>query len=320
MIDPILPLPPCPPGLTLVLGAGGFLGSHASRWLARCGARARLFDLSVKSIPEDVRSAPGIEVVQGNLLDATMVRDALRGVDRVFHLVSATVPATSVDQVDLELRVNVEPTLRVLEAMRELGTPLIVFPSSGGTIYGDEAPVTGFVETASVRPQGSYGLGKLLLEEICGFYARTGGPHCLLLRVANAYGPSVHAHSRQGVIHAFLERVRAGEPVRVWGDGHEVRDYVHAEDLLWAVSLLLEQGVRDDTFNVGSGRGVSVEEVLSVIERVTGRAPLVERVRGEYAGIRRSLLDVSKLRARTGWEPRIDVATGVAQLWKHLAG
>jgi len=317
---PVLPLPPAPGGRTLVLGAGGFLGSHAARWLAGTGARARLFDLSVESIPEPVRSAPGIEVVQGNLLDATVVRDALRGVDRVLHFVSATVPATSVDQVDLELRVNVEPTLRVLEAMRELGTPLIVFPSSGGTVYGDEAPATGFAEDAGTGPQGSYGLGKLLLEEICAFYARTGGPHCLLLRVSNAYGPSVHGHSRQGVIHAFLERLREGRPVTVWGDGTEVRDYVHVEDLISAVAALVQAGVRDQVFNLGSGRGVSVEEILQVIERVTGRAVEVERATGQYAGVRRSLLDVSRLRARVAWEPRIDLETGVRTMWESLKG
>lgn len=318
MNAPLLELPRCPPGTTLVLGAGGFLGSHAARWLARGGARARLLDLSIASIPHEVRDAPGVEVVQGNLLDPSVIRDALRGVDRVLHFVSATVPATSVDDVDLELRSNVGPTLRLLECMRAMGTKLMVFPSSGGTIYGDDAPPTGFPETAPVRPKGTYGLGKLMIEEILRFHARAGGPRCLVLRIANAYGPSVHGHARQGVIHAFLERVRDGQPVRVWGDGEDVRDFVHVDDVISALGGLLVHDVADELFNVASGAGTSMHEVLALIERITGRRVAVERVEGEYTGVRRNVLDVSKLRAGTGWAPRVSLQDGVAQMWRGL--
>ncbi len=315
MNDPLRSLPPGPEGLTLVLGAGGFLGSHVARWLARGGARARLLDLSIASIPHDVRSAPGIEIVQGNLLDVAVLRAALRGVARVFHFVSATVPSTSIDDVELELRANVEPTLCVLRTMREVGTPLIVFPSSGGTVYGDDAPEIGFSESSPLRPRGSYGLGKALIEELLQFHARGDGPSCLVLRISNAYGPSVRAHLRQGVVQAFLDRVRSGEPVRIWGDGEAVRDFVHVDDVIAALGTLLAQGATHDVFNVASGRGVSVRDLLGVIERTTGRPAVIERVTGEYAGVRRNLLDVSKLQARTGWTPEVDLVRGIAHLW-----
>jgi UDP-glucose 4-epimerase len=320
VIEPLAPLPPALPGRTLVLGAGGFLGSQAARWLARSGARLRLLDLSVESIPEEVRKTAGVEVVHGNVLDEVSLRRAVEGVDQVLHFISATVPATSVDEVDLELRANVQPTLRLLEAMRAAGTPLLVFPSSGGTIYGDEAPETGFPETTPPRPYGSYGLGKLLTEEILRFRARCGGPRCLILRVANAYGPSVHGHHRQGVINAFLARVRAGEPVRIWGDGSAVRDYVHVEDILSAISALVLSGGRDEVYNVGCGRGHSVRELLDVIERVTGRPVALEHAPGEYSGVRRNLLDISRLRAATGWSPRIALTDGIAHLWSWIGG
>lgn len=310
--------PPGLPGRTLVLGAGGFLGSQAALWLARTRSQLRLFDLSVESIPDEVREAPGVEIVHGNLLDEALVEQALEGVDRVLHFVSATVPATSVAQVDLEVRANLQPTVRLLEAMRTARTPLVVFPSSGGTIYGEEAPEHGFSEGSSVRPSGSYGLGKLLIEEVLSFYARSGGPHCLVLRIANAYGPSVHGHSRQGVINAFLDRVRAGEPVRLWGDGSAVRDYVHAEDVAAAISALVRSDARDEVFNVGSGVGRSIRDLLAVIQRVTGREPVIERRSSEWVGVRRSVLDVSKLRARTGWAPQIGLEDGIAHLWEQV--
>ena len=127
---------------------------------------------------------------------------------------------------------------------------LLVFPSSGGTVYGDDAPEGGSPETAT-SPPGTYGLGKRLIEEILLFRARAGGPHRLVLRIANAYGPTVHGHHRQGVINAFLDRARAGEPVRIWGDGSAVRDYVHVEDILSALSALVRRR-RDELFNSGA--------------------------------------------------------------------
>lgn len=314
----LLPPPAPPPGLSLVLGAGGFLGGHMASWLARSGARARLFDLSVESIPAAVRSASGIEVVHGNLLDDAVLRRALEGVDRVFHFVSATVPATSIDDVGLELRANVEPASRLLDAMREAGTGLVVFPSSGGTMYGDEVPAAGTPETAAASPRGTYGLGKRLIEEILQFRARSGGPHHLIVRIANAYGPTVHSHHRQGVINAFLERVRAGEPVRVWGDGSAVRDFVHADDLVAAIAALVAADVRDELFNLGTGEGVSVREVLALIGEVVGRPVEVDALPGAYTGVRRNLLDVTKLRARVGWRPRVTLREGIAHLWRCL--
>jgi len=314
----LLPLPPAPPGRTLVLGAGGFLGGHAARWLAAAGAEARLFDLAVDAIPSWVREAPGIETVHGNLMDDAVLRRALAGVERVLCFVSATVPATSVHAVELELRANVQPTLRLLEAMRDAGVPLVVFPSSGGTVYGDDPPRAGFAETAVPRPVGSYGLGKRLLEEILAFESRHGGPSHLILRIANAYGPIAHGHPKQGVIPAFLERVRAGQPVRVWGDGAAVRDYVHAEDVLAALAELLAAGVRDETLNVGSGTGHDVRALLEIVSEVVGKPLVIEQATDEYTGVRRSVLDISRLRERTGFAPRVDLRSGVAHVWRSL--
>jgi len=320
-VDPderLLPLPPAPPGRTLVLGAGGFLGGHAARWLAAAGAPARLFDLAVDSIPAWVRAAPDIETVHGNLMDDAVLRRAVEGVSRVLCFVSATVPATSQHAVELELRANVQPTLRLLEAMRDAGTPLVVFPSSGGTIYGDDPPAAGFAEDAPARPVGSYGLGKRLLEEIVAFESRHGGPQHLILRISNAYGPIAHGHPKQGVIPAFLERVRAGEPVRVWGEGDAVRDFVHVEDVLGALAALLAADVRDEIVNVGSGAGHGVRELLAIVSEVVGRPLVVERASDEYAGVRRNVLDVSRLRARTGFTPKVDLLSGVAHVWRSL--
>ena len=323
-VDPSLPA--APPGLSLVLGAGGLLGSHVGRWLARSGARARFFDLSIDTIAPDIRAQPGIEVVQGNMLDNETLIRALHGVDRVFHLVGATVPSTSVDRVDIEIEANLLPTLRLLEAMRVAAVPLVIFPSSGGTVYGDDpGPAGAFSEDAPQRPSCSYGLGQILVEELLTFHAAHGGPSALIVRIANVYGPTGNDRRRQGAVNAFLQQVVRGEPLSVWGDGTAVRDFIYVDDLVGALAALVASGADGRIFNVGTGDGHSIAEVVALVGTVTGRAPRLERVPQAYAGVSRNVLDISRLQSRTGWRPQVDLATGIARTWQamqdpHLGG
>jgi len=310
--------PRAPDGLSLVLGAGGFLGSHIGAWLARAGGRARLFDLSVETIPPAVRAAPGIEVVQGNMLDEEDLARALRGVDRVFHLICATVPSTSVDRPDVEIQANVIPTVRLLESMRRAGAPLVIFPSSGGTLYGDAGTAGVFTEEAPVRPSCSYGLGKVMIEQLLDFRAHEGGPHFIALRFSNPYGPSVHDHRRQGVVNAFLQGVQRDEPLQVWGDGSAVRDFLYIDDLIAAVAAVCDAGVRDEALNVGSGVGHSILEVIALIRAVTGRNPRIEHVPGAYHGVARNVLGIARIHARTGWTPVVDLRAGIARTWAAM--
>lgn len=309
---------PLPEGRSLVLGAGGFLGCHIARWLTSQGAPVRLFDLAVDTLPKTVTQAPGCEVIQANLLDETDLKRALEDVNQVFHFVSATVPSTSIHQVDGEIHANVIPTVRLLDAMRELGVPTIVFPSSGGTLYGTGSAAELSREGDPLDPTCSYGLGKLLIEDILRFHASHGGPDYLTLRISNPYGPSAKSHRRQGVINAFLEQVRRDEPIRIWGNGSAIRDFIFIDDLIGAVSAALRSSARNETFNLGSGEGHSVKEVVECVAAVTGRDVRIEHEPGEYAGVPYNVIDATRLTERTGWRPTVSLPDGIRQTWQKL--
>jgi UDP-glucose 4-epimerase len=309
---------PAPEGLSLVLGAGGFLGCHVAAWLAGAGARVRLLDLSIASIPASIRNAPGCQVIQGNMLDEQTLERAVAGVDRVFHFVSATVPSTSVDTVDVEVASNLLPTVQLLETMRRQGVPLVLFPSSGGTIYGPGTRSEAFGEHAPLRPNCAHGLGKVLIEDTLRFYASRGGPDHLVLRISNPYGPTVRSHARQGVVNAFLEQARRGEPFQIWGDGSAVRDFLYVDDLLDAFAALLCARVSNQTYNLGSGRGHSIKEVAEVVARVTGVDPVFEWIQNEYAGVSYNVLDPMSLFEAVGWRSQVDLPTGIARTWEWM--
>jgi UDP-glucose 4-epimerase len=311
--------PVAPPGRSLVLGAGGFLGSHVAHWLTSRGAPVRLFDLSVRHLPAKVLESPGCEVFQGNFLDETDLRRALEGVERVFHLIGATVPFTSLDQVDVEIRANVLPTVRLLDAMRELDVPLVIFPSSGGTLYGPGSETARpSHEEASLDPTCSYGLGKLLIEEILRFRSGRGGPDHFVLRISNPYGRSSRSHRVQGVINAFLSEVLHGRPIQVWGDGRSVRDFVYVDDVIRAFSAVLRNAEPNQTFNVSSGEGHRIPEVIELVREVTGRDVRVVHRPEAYAGIAYNVLDPSRIEQKTGWRAEVDLRSGIQRTWESM--
>jgi UDP-glucose 4-epimerase len=240
-------------------------------------------------------------------------------VERVFHLIGATVPFTSLDQVDVEIRANVLPTVRLLDAMRELDVPLVIFPSSGGTLYGPGSETARpSHEEASLDPTCSYGLGKLLIEEILRFRSGRGGPDHFVLRISNPYGRSSRSHRVQGVINAFLSEVLHGRPIQVWGDGRSVRDFVYVDDVIRAFSAVLRNAEPNQTFNVSSGEGHRIPEVIELVREVTGRDVRVVHRPEAYAGIAYNVLDPSRIEQKTGWRAEVDLRSGIQRTWESM--
>jgi UDP-glucose 4-epimerase len=299
----------------LVLGGGGFLGGHLARWLAVRGHCVRIFDLR---LPDGFSSTEGppIELVEGNFFNAAALAAALDGgIDLVLHFISTTVPASSIDNVLVEIESNVAATARLLDLMARRGIQRIGFPSSGGTVYG--AGPEAHVEHEPPRPTCPHGLGKLLIESMLRFYHERRGIEYQIWRIANPYGDGSKLHTAQGAIDAFLHRVRVDEPISIWGDGSAVRDFVFADDVAAAIGLLLEGDAWGETVNVGSGHGTSIAEVVGIIESVVDRRVQVHRVEG-YTGPPCAVLDSSKLRRLTGWAPAYDLPSGIAEAWRRL--
>ncbi|MBV9553120.1 MAG: NAD-dependent epimerase/dehydratase family protein, partial [Alphaproteobacteria bacterium] len=194
----------------------------------------------------------------------------------------------------------VTPTIALLEQCARLGVRRVVFASSGGTVYGRAASLP-VAETAPPAPLGAYAVSKLAIEHYLALYEHLNGLDFRVLRIANAFGPFQVAWKRQGFIAAAVARALAGEAVEVWGDGSVVRDFVFADDVVDAFAAAAAHVGNARIFNIGSGVGRSLREVIASIEQQLGRPVAVEWQRGGPVDIPASVVAVDRARDELGW-------------------
>ena len=308
----------------LVLGGTGFLGTHLVDALVRAGSHVRVF---ARSVPRRDGEAPpneadvsqkwrNVEVVTGDLGSGEGLASALDGVDIVYHLISSTLPSTSNADPIADVQSNLVGTLRLLQLMRDAKINRIVYVSSGGTVYGNPAmlPVP---ETHSLKPLCSYGVVKVAVENYLNMYAELYGITANVLRVSNPYGTHQHHIGVQGVIPTFFKKVADGVSIEIWGDGSVVRDYIHVSDV---VSALLTAGERDQSgiFNIGSGTGHSVNEVLDVVQRTMGRVATVRYLPQRNFDVERIFLDIARAKTDLNWQPALSLNAGCALYWQEI--
>ena len=304
----------------LILGGFGFIGLNLLEELSSArGYSVVVFD----SLPAPVAWAAktACKIYQGNFCREQDLEDVFKEnkIDIVVHLVSTTIPAGSnSSEMVYDIESNLVPTVKLLSLMRRFGVPKIVFASSGGTVYG--LPQKGqeernFAETWSTNPICSYGAIKLAVEKYIQLSCYLNGLEYLILRISNPYGEH-HSSSVQGLINVALKNVVAGCPVVVWGDGKVVRDYIYVKDCVKAVRTLIDKGISGEIFNVGSGSGHSVNEILALIKEVTGKFQ-VERVNSRKFDLPRAVLDISNLEAAIDFNPT-NIKNGIKKTYRWL--
>jgi UDP-glucose 4-epimerase len=298
----------------LVLGGNGFIGTHLVDALLEGGHFVRICDRS----PNRFNATPqNVEYVEGELGNYGLIQEAVEGMEVVFHLVSTTLPKTSNDDPIYDVRSNLIDTLQLLEACVEAGVRKVVFASSGGTVYGEPQtmPIT---EDHPTNPITSYGIVKLAIEKYLGLFNHLHSLDYTVLRISNLYGPYQNPVGQQGAVTVFLHRLHAGRPITIWGDGSVVRDYLYVADLVEALKLAAEAETRQKVFNVGSGRGTSLNELVAIIAEVTGERPHVEYVAGRALDVPANVLDVTGAREALDWIPRSEITEGIGRTWDWI--
>jgi UDP-glucose 4-epimerase len=298
----------------LVLGGNGFIGTHLVDGLLEKGYPVRIYDRS----PNRFRATPqDAEHVEGELGNHGLIREAIEGMEVVFHFVSTTLPKTSNDDPIYDVRSNLVDTLQLLEACIEAGVRKVIFASSGGTVYGltQTVPIT---EDHPANPVTSYGIVKLAVEKYLGLFHHLHGLDYTALRISNPYGPYQDPGGQQGAIAVFLHRLYTGQPITIWGDGRVVRDYLYVADLVDALLLAAESETPRKVLNVGSGQGTSLNELVALMGEVTGERPEVGYRSGRALDVPANVLEVSRVHEELGWSPQTELAEGIARTWEWV--
>ena len=294
----------------LVLGGAGFIGSHLAEALLQAGHRVRIFDRPhLDRLPAFLQRGE-FEVFTGDFLNPRTLSPALEGSEIVFHLVSTTLPKTSNDNPMYDVESNVMGTLRLLELCRQQGVRKVVFASSGGTVYGVPRSVP-IDESHPTDPICSYGIHKLAIEKYLQLNHRLHGLDYCVLRPANLYGPRQRLDIAQGAVAVFLDRALRGKPIQVWGDGSVVRDYLYVGDAAEALLKAAAFEGEPKLFNIGSGAGTSLTQLIKEIEALLGRAVPVEYTAARSLDVPANVLDASLARRHLGWAPRTSLAEGL---------
>ncbi len=299
----------------LVLGGSGFIGSHLVDALVKHGAHVRVLSRHPSSHCPPI---PGVEYHYADFTDITSVSESLFDVDIVFHLISTTIPATAHLDPIADINGNLLPTVRMLQLLRDVGVNRLIFLSSGGTVYGNSTSAL-IREDIERNPLSSYGIVKVAIENYIAMFSSQHGLKSLVLRVSNPYGPRQSRPGIHGVIPTFFQRILAGEEIRIWGDGSNVRDYLYISDLITALLKCVENDV-SGVYNLGSGQGTALTEVLSIIEEVSGRRANVRFLPPREFDVDKIVLDISRLRSALDWSPLISLREGCARYWNWTTG
>jgi UDP-glucose 4-epimerase len=296
----------------LVTGGAGFIGSHLVEALLARGAQVTVLDDLSTGRAENLPDDPRVRLVVGDVGDDALLADALASCRRVVHLAAIASVQASIDDPVATHRVNYVATLKLLESARRAGAERLVYASSAA-IYGDaqRPPVE---EEGGLDPQTPYAIDKLMGEKAVAFYRRVHGLQGVALRFFNVYGPRQRADSPySGVISLFTHRASLGEPVTVFGDGEQTRDFVYVGDVAHAVAELLwrEAPPTAPVINVGSGRATSLLDLIAAVEGVMG-ARLERRFAAARRGeVRHSLASVDRLREALAWVPATTLEAGL---------
>lgn len=301
--------------LDLVTGGCGFIGSHLVDRLVEAGRKVRVLDdLSVgrKANIADHIATGRVEFLEGSVSEADCVSQAMKGVQRVFHLAARADIVPSIVDPEVYYRSNVDGTYEVVKAAREAGVERLLYAASS-SCYGipDTYPTP---ENAEIRPQYPYALTKYLGEQIVLHWAQVYGIPSVCLRLFNVYGPRARTSGTYGAVFGvFLAQLLAGKPLTIVGDGTQTRDFTFVEDVVDAFMMAAESDVHAQTMNVGSRNPTSVNriaELLGASETVN-----IPKRPGEPDC---TWADVQKIERLLGWSARTPIETGVARMLENM--
>jgi len=302
-------------GIALVTGGAGFIGSHIASALAASGARLRIIDDLSTGYRENLAEIKAdFDFVHGSLADENTLLRALEDVELVFH--EAAIPSVprSVENPRQTHVASVESTFNLLLAARDKKVRRIVYAASSSA-YGDQ-PTLPKVESMLPEPLSPYAVAKLVGEHYCQVFTRVYGLETVSLRYFNVFGPRQDPSSQySGVISRFISALLSGERPVIYGDGEQSRDFTYIDNVVDANLKASESaGAVGQVINIANGERISLNHLLDELKELTGKADVVADYKEPRAGdVKHSLADISRARNLLGFEPKVDLRSGLRQ-------
>lgn len=295
----------------LVTGGAGFIGSNVTVALLAAGHEVTVLDDLSSGFRKNLQADPRLTFVEGDVRDRKAVRRAMAGASWAFHLAASVGNKRSIDDPFHDAEVNVLGALNVLEEVRRAGAGRLVVSSSAG-IFG-ELKTLPIREDHPVEPDTPYGSTKLCEEKLSLSYAKLYGFGVVCLRYFNVYGPNQRFDAYGNVIPIFVFKLLRGEPLTIFGDGKQTRDFVNVRDVVQAnLKAAAADGV-SGAFNIGSGTRISVNDLVRRIEAASGRKVTVGHGPPRAGDVRDSLADIGAARSRLGFEPAVGLDEGLPE-------
>ena len=304
-------------GLVVIVGGGGFLGTALARSLIMRKTPVRVLDRPHR-LERSAKLLAGVEKSVFEFPDTLGIERHLQGATALIHLTCTSTPSSSMHSLRRDADENIAPSVTLFETAGAAGVQKVLFASSGGTVYGnsDRFPI---VEDTPLAPLSGYGASKVAIETYLQLAARRDGFCGVNMRIANPYGPYQLSGAPIGNIARYLSLIAQGEPLTVWGDGGIVRDYIHIGDTIAAILALLDQkDLPSGAYNIGSGTGVSINEIIATLSEITKAQPQVDLAPARGFDVRRIVLDTDKITKATGWAPETSLYHGTSELWDTL--
>ena len=316
----------------LVTGGAGFIGSHVSDLFIERGWTVDIIDDFSSGKRDNPPKAAKVHELDVRSPDAArLVREG--GFDAIVHLAAQIDVRKSVADPVKDASINIVGTLNLLEALRAspgAKSCRFIFISTGGALYGDFVTPPN-QEVFAKDPESPYAISKLSAEYYLAYYARLHGMDTMALRLGNVYGPRQDPHGEAGVVAIFCGRILDNRALTVFGDGGQTRDYVYVKDVAEAVflgatrPLPKQEKIDSRGFNIGTGVGTSVNDLVRTLLRVSSSKVAVEHAPPRPGEQQHSFLDVTKAGKTLGWKPARTFAEGLAESFewfkaRHSAG
>jgi UDP-glucose 4-epimerase len=301
----------------IIFGGGGFIGSHIADNLLSNGFKVSIFDKQNASRKNVTHILDRISFIEGDFNNEVDISKALEGNTYAVHLVSSTLPASSNLNTFYDVESNLISSLHFFEKCLEYGIKRVIFISSGGTVYGNPVKLP-IKETHPTNPISSYGIIKLAIEKYLYSYKVLKGLDYKILRFANPFGERQNPFLSQGLIAHLLYKIRKKETIEIWGDGKVIRDYFYIKDGARSVYRALLDRSSENIYNISSGKGLSINQILDRFRNVLGLNFKVKYLPGRKFDVQKNILDNGLALKNLKWKNEYSFNEGLKNTWSYF--